>query len=101
TGQPTAAPTTTAKAAPTTPAVPLIVSPSQIRVRVENGSGRARLASQTAGALHKLGFTAIIAGYSAKTATTTVFYGTGKADSARTVAAAVPGAVTKLKTSLG
>lgn len=101
-GQPAASPTTTtAKPAPTTPSAPLIVAPSNIRVRVENGSGRARLASQTAVALHKLGFTAIIAGNATKIATTTVYYGSGKADSARTVAAAVPGAVIKLKTSLG
>jgi LCP family protein required for cell wall assembly len=102
TGQPAAAATTTpaAKPAPTTPSAPLIVAPSKIRVRVENGSGRSRLATDTAVALHKLGFTAIISGNATKTATTTVYYGSGKADSARTLAAAVPGAVTKLKTSL-
>jgi hypothetical protein len=101
-GQPKAAPTTAAaKPAPTTPSTPLIVAPSNIRVRVENGSGRGRLATQTAVALHKLGFTAIISGNATKIATTTVYYGSGKADSARTLAAAVPGAVTKSKASLG
>ncbi|BEP14574.1 hypothetical protein acdb102_28850 [Acidothermaceae bacterium B102] len=101
TGQPTIAAAATTSAAPTTPAVPLIVSPSKIRVRVANGSGRAHLAVQTAQALKALGFTSLTAGNATKTATTTVFYGTGYADSARTLAAAVPGSVTALKTSLG
>ena len=43
----------------------------------------------------------VISGNATKIATTTVYYGTGKADSARTLAAAVPGAVTKPKASLG
>jgi LCP family protein required for cell wall assembly len=100
TGQPKA-PAATKTAAPTTPAVPLTVSPSNIRVRVANGSGRAHLAVQTATSLKAAGFTALTAGNATKTAVTTVFYGTGKADSARTVAAAVPGSVIKAKTSLG
>jgi hypothetical protein len=101
TGQPKVPAATKTAAAPTTPAVPLTVSPSKIRVRVANGSGRAHLAVQTATSLKAAGFTALTAGNATKTAVTTVFYGTGKADSARTVAAAVPGSVIKLKTSLG
>ena len=101
TGQPKVPVVATSSAAPTTPAVPLTVAPDQIRVRVANGTGRAHLAVQTAVALKGDGFTATTAGNAAKTATTTVFYGTGKADSARTLAAAVPGAVVALKTSLG
>jgi LCP family protein required for cell wall assembly len=98
--QPKIAATPTIAAAPTTPAVPLIVRPALIRVRIANGSGRAHLAVQTAQALKGLGFTAVTAGNAAATKVTTVFYGTGYADSARTLAAAVPGSVTKLKTSL-
>ena len=101
TGQPTIAAPATTSAAPTTPAVPLVVSPSKVRVRVANGSGRAHLAVQTAQALKALGFTTLTSGNATKTATTTVFYGTGYADSARTLSAAVPGSVTQLKTSLG
>jgi LCP family protein required for cell wall assembly len=101
TGQPKAPAATTTVAAPTTPPVPLTVSPSKIRVRVANGSGRAHLAVQTATSLKAAGFTAVTSGNAVKTAVTTVFYGTGKADSARTLAAAVPGSVIKLKTSLG
>jgi LCP family protein required for cell wall assembly len=101
TGQPTVTTSVTTPAAPTTPAVPLIVSPSKIRVRIANGSGRAHLAVQTAQALKALGFTALTAGNAAKIPVTTVFYGTGYADSARTLSAAVPGSVTQLKSSLG
>jgi LCP family protein required for cell wall assembly len=101
TGQPTVVATKPTTAAPTTPAVPLIVSPSKIRVRVANGSGRAHLAVQTAQDLKNGGFTAVTAGNAVNTAKTTVFYGTGYADSARTLAAAVPGSTIKLKTSLG
>ncbi|MDX6204077.1 MAG: hypothetical protein QOF39_134 [Frankiales bacterium] len=101
TGQPKVPAATSTAAAPTTPPVPLTVSPSQIRVRVANGSGRAHLAVQTATSLKAGGFTAVTAGNAVNTAVTTVFYGTGKAASARTLAAAVPGSVIKLKTSLG
>jgi LCP family protein required for cell wall assembly len=104
TGQPAASTTSaaaTTSAAPTTPAKPLIVKPANIRVDVSNGSGRSRLASQTAVALKNLGFVALTSGNASRTATTTVLYGPSKADSARTLAAAVPGAVTKLDASLG
>jgi LCP family protein required for cell wall assembly len=92
---------TVTKAAPTKPAAPLIVRPAAIRLRVSNGSGRAHLAAQTAEALKNLGFTAITSGNAASTPTSIVYYGTGYADSARTLAAAVPGSVVKLKTTLG
>ncbi|MDX6202688.1 MAG: hypothetical protein QOJ83_2188 [Frankiales bacterium] len=99
TGQPKAA-KPSGSAAPTTPSAPLIVAPAKIRVRVSNGSGRAHLAAQTAQSLKAGGFTAITSGNAASTPTSIVYYGTGRADSARTLAAAVPGSVIKLKTSL-
>ena len=96
-GKASATPTLT----PPAPAVPLSVRPALIRVRVANGSGRAHLAVKTASALRTGGFTAVASGNASRTATSVVYYGTGYADSARTVAAAVPGSVTRLKTSLG
>ena len=98
TGQPTVKKTT---ASPKKPSAPLIVKPTAIRVRVSNGTGRAHLAVQTAQSLHARGFTTTTSGNAKATPKTVVYYGTGYADSARTLAASVPGAVTKLDTSLG
>jgi LCP family protein required for cell wall assembly len=91
---------TSGSAAPKTPSAPLTVAPAKIRVRVSNGSGRSHLAVQTAQNLKDGGFTALTSGNAASTPTSIVYYGTGRADSARTLAAAVPGSVIKLKTSL-
>ncbi len=89
-GTPAAAP---AKAAP--PAAPLSVAPAAIRVRVYNGSGIPGLGRKAATALATLGFT--ISGAASTRGTggtqTTISYGPSKADSARTLTAALPGSV--------
>ena len=79
-------------AAPAGP--PLTVPPASIRVRVDNASGRAGLGTQVADALERVGFAAATVGTAGTTSTTTVVrHGTDRADSAQTVAAALPGAV--------
>jgi LCP family protein required for cell wall assembly len=73
----------------------LTVKPASIRVRVYNGSGVTGLGRRAFNELDQLGFqttgTPTNRGTGAKT--TTVLYGPSKADSARTLAAAIPGAV--------
>jgi len=84
-GKPSAAPT---------PAGPrLIVAPSAISVRVYNGAGTAGLATRATADLRNAGFSTTIGGNRGTGATATVIrYGPSRADSARTLAAAVPGA---------
>ncbi len=82
---------------------PLTVAPGAIRVQVYNGSGINGLGRKAAGQLSALGFQTVGTPQSKGTdaATTTVFYGPNKADSARTLAAAIPGATAQLDPSLG
>ncbi len=90
--------------APTTPAAEaLIVKPASIKVDVLNGAGTRGLGSRVAGDLVKRGFSVpSAAGNRGSGATGTVVrYGPDKADSARTVAAAVPGATLELDPTLG
>jgi LCP family protein required for cell wall assembly len=97
-GAPTATP---ANAAP--PAAPLIVAPAAIRVQVYNGSGIPGRGRSAAAALAAVGFS--ISGVPASRGTgnthTTISYGPAKADSARTLAAALPGSVLTPDASLG
>ncbi|HUR14126.1 MAG TPA: LCP family protein [Mycobacteriales bacterium] len=86
--------------APGSPAKPavagkLTVKPGSIRVRVFNGSGVTGLARKAFEDLGSVGFaTTGTPGNRGSDATqTTVFYGPTKADSAKTLAAAIPGAV--------
>jgi len=81
------------KAAP--PAAPLIVAPTAIRVRVFNGSGIPGLGRKAATALGAQGFTISGAAttHGAGGTQTTISYGPTRADSARTLAAALPGSV--------
>ena len=66
---------------------PGAVSPEQVTVRVQNGTGVQRQAADTAEALNAVGFTTEIAGDAAETPTgTTVFYAPGSEESARLVA---------------
>jgi len=85
--------TALAKAAPPPPAAPLIVAPTAIGVRVLNGSGIPGLGRKAATALAAQGFT--ISGAPTTRGTggtqTTISYGPARADSARTLAAALPG----------
>lgn len=81
----------------------LIVAPENIRVKVYNGTGTAGLGRRGADELAAVGFQVVgqpdNRGTSATT--TTVRHGSSKADSARTLAAAIPGAKIELDTALG
>jgi len=83
----------------------LTVAPQNIAVTVLNAAGTAGLASRTAQDLTNVGFT--ISGTPANApaganpAQTVVVYGPSRAQSARTLAAAVPGAITREQASLG
>jgi LCP family protein required for cell wall assembly len=96
----TASPSASPSASPTTS--PLTVAPSDITVTVLNGSGVTGVAAKAAAALTNEGFHATVGGdaNSSSYATTVVKYGSGKAQSAQTVAAAITGAKRKADTSL-
>jgi LCP family protein required for cell wall assembly len=81
----------------------LIVKPGAVRVRVYNGSGVAGLARRAFRELTDVGFatTGTPTNRGEGAATTYVYYGPKKADSARTLAAAIPGAVLQEDPSLG
>jgi LCP family protein required for cell wall assembly len=95
-------PATPKASAPAKPKVAkLTVPPAQVVVAVQNGTGRTGLAVQVKQALAQEGF----ATGSAATATThpltsEVHYAPGSEDSARTAAAAIPGAVLKEDSSV-
>ena len=81
---------------------PLIVRPEAVRVKVYNGAGVTGLGRQAYDDLAGVGFQMVGApdnrGSSARM--TTVYHGPDKADSARTLAAALPGARTELDPAL-
>ncbi len=81
----------------------LIVAPSHIRLRVLNGNGTPGSARQAASDLAAVGFQIVRTGDadSESYAETIVRYGPSKADSARTVAAAIPGSSLQLDQTLG
>jgi LCP family protein required for cell wall assembly len=89
--------------APTKPPSDLIVRPSRIRLRVLNGTGLDRAAARAAADLSGLGFQIRATGDADATGytQTIVRYGPTKADSARTVAAAIPGSSLQLDQTLG
>jgi LCP family protein required for cell wall assembly len=89
--------------APTQPPNDLFVRPSRIRLRVLNGNGVDRAAATAASDLSALGFQIRDTGPAdAFTyAQTIVRYGPSKADSARTVATAIPGSAIQLDQTLG
>jgi LCP family protein required for cell wall assembly len=80
----------------------LIVRPGSIRIEVLNGSGIQGLAATAAADLAELGFQVVgppgNRGTDARQ--TVIYHGPDKADSARTVAAAIPGSTTTLDESL-
>lgn len=86
-----------------TPAGPrLIVAPSAITVKVYNGTSTAGLATKASEDLRAVGFNVLSPGTRSTGATSTVVrYGPTRADSARTLAAAVPGALLVQDDSLG
>ena len=81
----------------------LIVRPGAIRVQVYNGAGTQGLGTRAAGDLAKVGF--VVVGTPENRGTgaskTVVRHGPDKADSARTLSAAIPGSVTELDPALG
>lgn len=98
---PTPAPTGSPAAGAARPAG-LTVPPGQIDVRVVNGVGTPGLAARAARDLHKAGFGASVApGTRRGAAATVIQYGTARADSARTLKAAIPGARLKEVPALG
>jgi LCP family protein required for cell wall assembly len=92
-----------ASPAPSQPPNDLIVRPDRIRLRVLNGNGQTGAARKAADDLAGVGFTIVATGDadSSSYATTIVRYGPSKADSARTVAAAIPGSSLQLDQTLG
>jgi LCP family protein required for cell wall assembly len=84
------------------PTEPLIVAPANIRVQVFNGAGIQGLGRRAADDLEQVGFQLVGApgnrGTSAESSV--VFHGPDKADSARTLSAAIPGSTTQLDPSL-
>ena len=82
----------------------LTVPPERITVRVLNGVGTPGVARRAAGQLHKAGFVPIVVPGTADEIgqrTTVIEYGPARADSARTLAAAIPGARPKRVAALG
>ena len=81
---------------------PLIVAPSAVRVKVYNGAGVKGLGRRAYDDLAAVGFQLVGApdNRGSDATTTTVFHGPDKADSARTLAAALPGAKVELDPSL-
>jgi LCP family protein required for cell wall assembly len=78
------------------------VAPGQINVRVINGVGTVGLAARAARDLRRAGFgTTVVPGARHGVRSTVVQYGPGRADSARTLRAAIPGARLKLVPALG
>jgi LCP family protein required for cell wall assembly len=84
------------------PSEPLIVAPENVRVQVFNGAGIAGLGRRASDDLAAVGFTMVGAPDNRGTEArqTTVYHGPDKADSARTLSAAIPGSRTELDASL-
>jgi len=80
----------------------LIVAPASIRLKVLNGAGIPGLGRRAADELEGVGFQIVGAPENRGTSQqgTVVLHGPDKADSARTVAAAIPGATTELDPNL-
>ncbi len=97
------APGQAAPGSPAAPAAPLVVPPRAVRVQVLNAAGTAGLGRTVADDLTARGFTVVGAPGNEGTgaAATVVRYGPTRTDSARTLAAAVPGATLQADPSLG
>jgi hypothetical protein len=91
-----------APSASRTPANGLTVAPDQIDVRVVNGVGTPGLAAKAARQLKKAGFGAtVVPGARHGVGKTVIQYAPGRADSAKTLKAAIPDATLKQVASLG
>ena len=88
---------------PPVDAAQIVVPPAQVRVEVFNGAGISGLGARAAADLKRVGFQVVGSpgNRPGEAAGTTVFHGPEKADSARTLAAALPGATIELDPSLG
>ena len=95
-------PGTPAAPAPAGPSEPLVVAPSDVRVRVFNGAGVPGLGRRAHDELAAAGFSVVgPPDNRGSTATqTTVLHGPDRVDSARTLAAALPGARLQVDPSL-
>jgi LCP family protein required for cell wall assembly len=85
-------------------AAKVTIPPSNIAVQVLNATGQQGFAANVAGDLSRFGFHITGTGNAppgSNPAVTVVTYGSSRADSARTVAAAIPGAKLQLDESLG
>ena len=86
-----------------TPAEPLTVAPQSVRVQILNGAGVPGLGARAAADLARVGF--VVQGEPGNRGTgataTYVRYGPDRADSARTLAAAVPGSTLQADDALG
>ena len=87
----------------TTHIAPVLVAPGAVRVAVFNGSGIQGLGRKAAADLTGVGFQiiGIPTNRGSGASATTIFYGPTRADSARTLQAAIPGAVLQADSSLG
>jgi len=85
------------------PTVPLVVAPASIRVSVFNGAGVQGMGRKASSDLAAVGFSVVGIATNRGTGAsqTTIFYGSTKADSARTLQAALPGSVLHADSSLG
>ncbi|MCW2500109.1 MAG: cell envelope-related transcriptional attenuator, partial [Frankiales bacterium] len=97
------APDTPATNGPKTPTTPIIVAPANVRVAVYNGSGVQGIGRKAAADITQVGFQVIGIPTNRGTGATqtTISYGPTKADSARTLQAAIPGSVLVADSSLG
>lgn len=93
----------TPAAAKAAPASNLVVAPGKVRVAVFNGSGVPGVGRKAAADITTVGFQVIGIPTNRGTGATqtTIFYGPTKADSARTLQAAIPGSVLQADSSLG
>ncbi len=97
------APGTPATAKPGAPSAPVTVAPGNVRVAVFNGSGTQGVGRKAAADITEVGFQVIGIPTNRGTGAskTTIFFGPTKADSARTLQAAIPGSVLQADSSLG
>ena len=97
------APGTPAAATAGTPKVPLVVAPGNVRVAVYNGSGIQGKGRKAAADITTIGFQVIgiPTNRGSGVEKTTIYFGPTRADSARTLQAAIPGSVISADSSLG
>ncbi|WP_026415643.1 LCP family protein [Actinomadura oligospora] len=101
--EPAPKPPATQPASPTADPDAPTIAPKDIDVRVLNAVGTPRLAARAGGDLREVGFqVTVVPGIAERGRSTTLIqYGPGKADSAKTLAAAIPGAKLKQVSGLG